>query len=489
MKEPKQCEQTLDFSQTLPSPILSVAGSFVAGLETSHPSHQPLPVCACRKLAGFADKSTSVAPTQTQTLYFGTDILGSVRNVTDKYGAVQANYNYDAFGNPYLSNLDNDMNFGYCGKIYDNGTGLYDYGFRDYSPNNARFTTIDPIRDGNNWFAYVVNDPVNYIDPFGLESTDNSITIEKGDTLSDRTWQYNKQHGTNHTWQEIAEYNGLENPHLIFPGDVITFPTTPTPPAPAQPTPSAPTPAAPAPTAPAPTVPTPSVPSAPPVSTGNLSSPSGGHSSGNFNNSNSYIQRSVEQIILGNYTDEVTLLGTAIQILLSFLNFDVLADIRDLSADFVNWEWSKQHVLCTSLDLVALLPVLGILKNTDEAAALVKNGKKASAAGNVAKIGHTTPWAEMSVAQRKAFQHSYSRHASEFGLPNWSQSKAAELQSAFNQAVGNVRSNATNITTGYKLFNGQSVQVRIYESTINNKPYYYYETMDGQFISAGINTR
>ena len=102
------------------------------------------------------------------TSYFGTDILGSVRNTTDKYGAVQANYNYDVFGNPYLSNLDHDIGFGYCGKVYDNGTGLYDYGFRDYSPNQARFTTIDPIRDGANWFSYVVNDPVNYIDPFGL---------------------------------------------------------------------------------------------------------------------------------------------------------------------------------------------------------------------------------------------------------------------------------------------------------------------------------
>ena len=45
------------------------------------------------------------------------------------------------------------MSFGYCGKIYDNGTGLYDYGFRDYAPSNARFTTIDPIRDGANWFT------------------------------------------------------------------------------------------------------------------------------------------------------------------------------------------------------------------------------------------------------------------------------------------------------------------------------------------------
>ena len=101
------------------------------------------------------------------TSYFGTDILGSVRSVTDKYGTVQADYSYDAFGSPYLSNLENDVGFGYCGKSYDVGTGLYDYGFRDYSPNNARFTTVDPIRDGSNWFSYVVNDPVNYCDPNG----------------------------------------------------------------------------------------------------------------------------------------------------------------------------------------------------------------------------------------------------------------------------------------------------------------------------------
>ena len=106
------------------------------------------------------------------TSYFGTDILGSVRSVTDKYGIVQSDYSYDAFGSPYLGNLENDIGFGYCGKVYDVGTGLYDYGFRDYSPVSARFTTIDPIRDGSNWFSYVVNDPVNYVDPLGLSTSD-----------------------------------------------------------------------------------------------------------------------------------------------------------------------------------------------------------------------------------------------------------------------------------------------------------------------------
>jgi hypothetical protein len=47
---------------------------------------------------------------------------------------------------------------------------MYNYGYRDYAPETARFTTVDPIRDGANWFAYVNNDPVNFIDPWGLEA-------------------------------------------------------------------------------------------------------------------------------------------------------------------------------------------------------------------------------------------------------------------------------------------------------------------------------
>jgi RHS repeat-associated protein len=61
---------------------------------------------------------------------------------------------------------------GYTGKPYDPATGLYNYGYRDYHPEAARFTTVDPIRDGSNWFAYVNNDPVNWIDPLGLNPYD-----------------------------------------------------------------------------------------------------------------------------------------------------------------------------------------------------------------------------------------------------------------------------------------------------------------------------
>jgi hypothetical protein len=36
---------------------------------------------------------------------------------------------------------------------------------------------VDPIRDGANWFAYVNNDPVNWVDPFGLKATDQKVTV------------------------------------------------------------------------------------------------------------------------------------------------------------------------------------------------------------------------------------------------------------------------------------------------------------------------
>jgi RHS repeat-associated protein len=98
--------------------------------------------------------------------------MGSVRTATGDTGALEDRYEYDAFGQPYAGNLDGMMNLGYTGKPYDAATGMYNYGYRDYRPQAARFTTVDPVRDGNNWYAYVNNDPVNYVDLWGLEASD-----------------------------------------------------------------------------------------------------------------------------------------------------------------------------------------------------------------------------------------------------------------------------------------------------------------------------
>jgi len=105
--------------------------------------------------------------TGSRAMYLGKDVMGSTRSVTVETGTIEDRYEYDAFGQPYKGDLGGGINLGYTGKPYDTATGLYNYGYRDYRPQAARFTTVDPIRDGSNWFAYVNNDPVNWVDLWG----------------------------------------------------------------------------------------------------------------------------------------------------------------------------------------------------------------------------------------------------------------------------------------------------------------------------------
>ncbi|WP_460056626.1 RHS repeat-associated core domain-containing protein, partial [Spirochaeta dissipatitropha] len=103
-------------------------------------------------------------------IVYSHDRLGSVVRESSMtgFGMAAREYSYDAFGTSIGTHSPEF--FGYTGKPYDPITGMYDYGFRDYAPMQARFTTVDPIRDGANWYAYVGNDPVNFVDPLGLEA-------------------------------------------------------------------------------------------------------------------------------------------------------------------------------------------------------------------------------------------------------------------------------------------------------------------------------
>jgi RHS repeat-associated protein len=59
----------------------------------------------------------------------------------------------------------------YPGQYYDPETGLHYNYFRYYNPQTGRYITPDPIglEGGVNLFSYVVNNPMNLIDPFGLK--------------------------------------------------------------------------------------------------------------------------------------------------------------------------------------------------------------------------------------------------------------------------------------------------------------------------------
>ena len=100
--------------------------------------------------------------------------FGTERNVlmTDGKGSVMAecgnrgteHFSYDVYGTP----LSSTSHFSFGGKHFDSKTGMYDFGFRDYLPEQVRFTSSDPVHAGKNWYSYCGGNPVALFDSDGL---------------------------------------------------------------------------------------------------------------------------------------------------------------------------------------------------------------------------------------------------------------------------------------------------------------------------------
>jgi RHS repeat-associated protein len=108
-------------------------------------------------------------------LYYGhSDHLGSIRLGSTSSREVSFDLAYAPFGETYSSIGSVDSAF--TGQRPDSGNGIYDFPAREYS-NEGRWASPDPaglaavdLTNPQSWnrYAYVLNNPLIYVDPTGL---------------------------------------------------------------------------------------------------------------------------------------------------------------------------------------------------------------------------------------------------------------------------------------------------------------------------------
>jgi RHS repeat-associated protein len=107
------------------------------------------------------------------------DALRSTLSLTDSSAIPQSEYSYSAFGATSSTGAAGSNTSQYTGREND-GTGLYYYRSRYYSPGLQRFISEDRIgfRGGDfNLYAYVRNSPLNFRDPLGKQTAQVGVNV------------------------------------------------------------------------------------------------------------------------------------------------------------------------------------------------------------------------------------------------------------------------------------------------------------------------
>ena len=101
-----------------------------------------------------------------------------------KESALKNRYNYYPFGltfNSYQRSYSKANNYKFGGKEEQEEWGVYDFGARMYDAAIGRWGTQDPLQQFDSPYLYAANNPLRYVDPTGMYSTeewkkDNGIT-------------------------------------------------------------------------------------------------------------------------------------------------------------------------------------------------------------------------------------------------------------------------------------------------------------------------
>lgn len=113
------------------------------------------------------------------------DQQGSIIATTNSVGTVLNISTYSPYGERTNTNATYARRFGYTGQADIPELNLQYYKARIYDPKLGRFLQSDPIGydAGMNLYAYVTGDPINLVDPLGLE--EKEVIIVKGHKLTD----------------------------------------------------------------------------------------------------------------------------------------------------------------------------------------------------------------------------------------------------------------------------------------------------------------
>lgn len=158
--------------------------------------------------------------------YYQQDVVGSVSSLSNSASVLANTYTYDSFGNISTSSGTLVNPFRYTGREYDNETNLYFNRARYYDPGVAgRFLSQDPVGflGGSNYYVYVRNSPLNWLDPLGLAPQQaNHSNPPPGCNFPECFWYYGNWGGPGWTggqWKPYEDLTPDEQDHLAPPID------------------------------------------------------------------------------------------------------------------------------------------------------------------------------------------------------------------------------------------------------------------------------